>query len=248
VMRLTTNMRVRRSDDSRSSEAVQEFADYLIQIGEGRHDTCDAFGPEYAKLVDDIVQASNTSEAQDGVARLISSVYDGIESGNLHLNDYFAKRVILASKNDDVADLNNSILDKLPGEPAAYLSVDSIDGSEELEGQLHSHLYPIEFLSSLSLGGISPHKLRLKVGAPVMLIRNLNAQDGPCNGTRRRVVRLSRHCMQAVVMSGVAVGKEVVIPRVNLRSKENLGLAFQLRRKQYPVQLAFAMTINKSQG
>jgi hypothetical protein len=34
--------------------------------------------------------------------------------------------------------------------------------------------YPTEFLNLLDLPGMSPHNLQLKVGSPVILLRNLN--------------------------------------------------------------------------
>ncbi|CAJ0827140.1 7108_t:CDS:10 [Entrophospora sp. SA101] len=40
-------------------------------------------------------------------------------------------------------------------------------------------------------------------------------------------------------------GKRVFIPRIPLTSTEDTGLPFVLKRKQFPVQPAFALTINK---
>jgi ATP-dependent DNA helicase PIF1 len=45
-------------------------------------------------------------------------------------------------------------------------------------------LYPTEFLNSLSITGLCDHELHLKVGVPVMLLRNLDPSRGLCNGTR----------------------------------------------------------------
>ena len=50
--------------------------------------------------------------------------------------------------------------------------------------------YPPEFLQSLTPSGMPPHRLILKPGAIVMLLRNLNIKKGFCNGTRLRVCRL----------------------------------------------------------
>jgi hypothetical protein len=44
--------------------------------------------------------------------------------------------------------------------------------------------YPVEFLNSLNLSGLPLHDIKLKVGAVVMLLRNLDPHSSLCNGTR----------------------------------------------------------------
>ena len=42
------------------------------------------------------------------------------------------------------------------------------------------HVYPTDFLNSLTASCMPPYAMTLKAGAPVMLLRNLHA--GPGNG------------------------------------------------------------------
>ena len=65
----------------------------------------------------------------------------------------------------------------MPGESRTYLSFDSVSSSTENLENLDV-LYPTEFLNQLDLPGLPHHKLVLKVGTPVMLIRNLNQSVG----------------------------------------------------------------------
>ena len=58
------------------------------------------------------------------------------------------------------------------------LSVDDVAESDQRT------LYPQEYLNSLNLSGLPPHKLNLKIGIPIMLLRNVDPQRGHCNGTR----------------------------------------------------------------
>ncbi len=51
-------------------------------------------------------------------------------------------------------------------------------------------LYLVEFLNTLQFSGIANHKLELKVGVPILLLRNLNQSVGLCNGTRLIINRL----------------------------------------------------------
>ncbi|KAG2769628.1 hypothetical protein PC129_g20057 [Phytophthora cactorum] len=257
-LRLTINMRVQTAQDQSTAQAVQGFADFLLRVGDGRHETCTELGSDYVKIPRDMLldvsgletsvvnEAAEQGTAPERLSRLIEKVYSGFDGGN-QPDSYFADRIILTPINDDVLAINDMILDNLRGDAEEYRSFESLGGDDGLERQEHGNLYPPEFLNTISLSGMPPHKLKLKVGAPMMLIRNLNTKEGLCNGTRLRVVQLRRNCMKAAIMSGAFAGKEVIIPRVMLISK-NSGFPFELRRKQFPVQVAFAMTINKSQG
>lgn len=54
--------------------------------------------------------------------------------------------------------------------------------------------------------------------------------------------------INAEIMFGQHMGKQVLIPRIPLSPAENESYPFQFRRKQFPIRLCFAMTINKAQG
>ncbi|KAG3193902.1 hypothetical protein PC128_g9825 [Phytophthora cactorum] len=244
--------------DDQTAEQVQAFADYLLRIGDGRHGTSPDLDRNFVEIPRDMLLGGGqhhegADHGMDGqvvrssrLSRLIETVYADFNEEH-QPDNYFAERIILTPKNADVLAINDMILDKLPGDAQEYRSVDTLDGDDELERQERSDLYPPEFLNTISLSGMPPHKLRLKIGTPVMLIRNINTKEGLCNGTRLRVVSLRRNCMQAGIMGGAFAGKKVLIPRIALISK-NSGFPFELRRKQFPVQVAFAMTINESQS
>lgn len=62
-----------------------------------------------------------------------------------------------------------------------------------------------------------------------------------------RVKILHRNSLDCEVLTGASTGQRILIPRLNLKSSGTL-LPFSLQRIQFPVILAFAMSINKSQG
>ncbi|KAI8358844.1 hypothetical protein B0O80DRAFT_257167 [Mortierella sp. GBAus27b] len=80
-----------------------------------------------------------------------------------------------------------------------------------------------------------------------MLLRNLRPQDGLCNGTRLICTSFHDHLIGGTIISGSHTGSTVFIHRVPIIPTD-LDLPFALKRPQFPVRPAFAMTINKSQG
>jgi len=105
--------------------------------------------------------------------------------------------------------------------------------------------FPVEFLNILRPSGLPPHLLILKLGILVILLRDLSPRDGLCNGTRMRITALHDHVVGGEILFGASAGPRHFIPAV---LSVNSGLPFELRRRQFPIDLCFAMTINKSQG
>jgi len=91
------------------------------------------------------------------------------------------------------------------------------------------------------------HCVKLKVGVPIMLLRNIDQANGLCNGTRLQVTHLGKNVIGAKVITGKNIGDQIFIPRMNLTPFET-GLPFKFQRRKFPISLCFAMTINKSQG
>jgi hypothetical protein len=176
---------------------------------------------------------------------LISFVYDlGCVSPNM--SSYLCDRAILASTNETVSAINATMTSRLTTDEISYYSSDSIDDNCANHSSLES-LYPIEFLNTLSISGLPPHLLHLKVGVPIMLQRNLDPSRGLCNGTRIIVTQLTNRVIEGEIITGKARGSKAYIPRIiSISAKTKWPL--ELRRRQFPVRISYAMTITKSQG
>ncbi|KAF1889936.1 hypothetical protein Lal_00025266 [Lupinus albus] len=90
------------------------------------------------------------------------------------------------------------------GDEREYLSSYSIDRSESNDIEALQGLTP-EFLNSLGTSGLPNHKIKLKVGTPIMLLRNLYKTEGLCNGTRMIVNRLATHVVEAKSIEGLKI-------------------------------------------
>jgi ATP-dependent DNA helicase PIF1 len=147
------------------------------------------------------------------------------------------QRNIMAPKNTIVDEVNNPILESLSEELHTYLSANSLTPTEGASVTIRvsmDSLYPVEFLNILQLSGITNHKLELKVGVLILLLRNLNQSIGLCDGTRLIVKRLGHRIIEVEIITGNNVGKCVFMPRI-IMSPFGTNWPFVLRRRQFPI-------------
>ncbi|SAL95951.1 hypothetical protein [Absidia glauca] len=202
VLTLVENMRVRGTNQ----EAV-DFAKMLLAVGNG--------DPPYQEHVQ--IPRHWLLDSED-VSTLINKIYPSLSLASDP--SFFATRAILTTKNQFVDRINNHATQAFPGAEMVYRSNDCvIDGDDPDADSMN---YPVEFLNRCNPSGLPSHTLAIKVGMPLIILRNIDVENGLCN------------------VKAYIGGNEFLIPRINFTSNED-ELPFSLRP-------AFAMTIHKSQG
>ncbi|XP_020696595.2 uncharacterized protein LOC110109740 [Dendrobium catenatum] len=226
VFSLRENMRARTD---------QLFCDFILRIGNGDEEENE---DGLVHIPDEMIIDYFDDQTSEDL--LINVIFPSLQDKST-CSDYIMERSILATKNEYVDRLNQKLIKIFPGDDVTYFSFDSVTDDS-------SNLYQVEFLNSLTPNGLPPHRLTLKKNCPIMLLRNLDPSNGSCNRTRMICKSFKNNVVVARISMGQFSGKIVMIPRIPLCVSDDEALPFKFQRKQFPIRLCFAMTINKSQG
>ncbi|XP_022032832.1 ATP-dependent DNA helicase PIF1-like [Helianthus annuus] len=219
---------------------IKEFGEWILKLGDG------LLGEENDGEIDiEIPDDLLIHDQVNPISSLISYIYLDMNKFLWDLT-YFQQRAILVPTNEVVDSINKELLESLPSEEKVYFSSDSLCQSEE-ESELNMALFPPDVLNNLRLSGLPNHKLVLKVGAPVMLLRNIDQANGLCNGTRLQITKLKKVVIEAKIITGTNICHHTLISRLKM-TPSNKRIPVKISRRQFSLSLCFAMIINKSQG
>ncbi|XP_035836020.1 uncharacterized protein LOC110888601 [Helianthus annuus] len=203
---------VQNGSSSSNIEEINEFGKWLLEIGEG-----------------------NVGDCNDGDANI--EIHDHL----LITDENDSIQAILAPKNEVVHEINDRLLALFPGQEVEYLSSDSLCPTEEINDPLHQDLYNPDVLNNVKVSGLPNHRLVLKLGIPIMLLRNIDQQNGLCNGTRLQITRLGKRVIEAEILSGSNVGSRTYIPRISMIPSDK-KMPFTFQRRQFPITLYVALS------
>ncbi|XP_072065144.1 uncharacterized protein [Arachis hypogaea] len=148
-------------------QELRSFSDWILQIGKGRCGTV-----VNDKLFVDIPSDLIIPVLENSVEDIVNTIYPNLVQ-NFHDPSFFQDRAILAPTVDNVEEINNYIVDLLPGEEKNYLNADSICGSD-VYFDVDVDWINVEFLNQIRCSGLPNHSLKLKIGVPIILLRNID--------------------------------------------------------------------------
>lgn len=220
IFRLKKNMRLLSNlIDSNLRTSMNTFAEWILNIGDGKI-AARKFEEEedeatWIKIPEDLLIKSTDDPIHD----IASVIYSGIEEKYYDIM-YLTERAVVTPTNETIDKVNAYVLSLIPNEEKIYYSSDSICKASVCEED-QDILYPIEFLNSLNFNGLPKHELQLKVGAPIMLLRNINQNSGLCNGTRLIITQTATRVIEAKIITGNNVGSKVYIPCITMQATEH---------------------------
>ncbi|XP_058751494.1 uncharacterized protein LOC131624562 [Vicia villosa] len=216
VLTLTKNMRLTSGTSEHGRKELADFSDWLLRVGEGR-----LGGPNDGAAKIEFPQEMLIKQFEDSIVGIVTRTYPEFLS-NYHDYGYLKCRAILASTINMVDKINNHVLAMMPGNLRDYYSCNTVDRSEIHDRDMLDVLTP-EFLSSLNTPGMPNHHINLKIGAPVMLMRNIDQSEGLCNGTRLTVTKMVSYVLEAHIMGGKHHGNVVYIPWMDMTINKSQG-------------------------
>jgi len=94
----------------------------------------------------------------------------------------------------------------------------------------------MEYLNEFNSGTLPLAKLELKIGCPVMVLKNLDAANEVCNGSRGILTRYSNRVLEVKLLTGEHAGQKVFIPRIANQPGEDENF-FRFTRWQFPIRV-----------
>ena len=169
----------------------------------------------------------------DEVASLLKSRLRSIQVSSIDLK----RTVTICSRRKEVDKINEEYLKYIHGSVQEYEAIDT-----DRNGQ------PLREADRLRLNRIAirlPDVLILKEGCRIVLRRNLQISEGWVNGAMCEILSMTPNCI--LVCKVGFPNDKYPIPRTKQKI-DIKGASYSILRSQFPVQLAYAVTVHRVQG
>ncbi|KAK3917479.1 ATP-dependent DNA helicase [Frankliniella fusca] len=183
------------------------------------------------------------------------------------------KAIHLFSRNEDVEEYNNKCLKNIIGEETICHASDVFHGhgSQLAKRQME---YTINKSKTHQTMGL-PKSIKLKIGALHMVTYNVDTEDGICNGATgtlkqlnyginhkgekkplrvwiefddKSVGKIARKKLKSLIANNKIPNTWTPLDPIALTIKTRKTSSLKVNRKQFPLTLAHALTVHKSQG
>ncbi|XP_024980848.1 uncharacterized protein LOC112517694 [Cynara cardunculus var. scolymus] len=197
-IRLMLNMRARTDP---------WFSDFLLRVGDGDEEAVDE---SFIRILDDMtIPYTDKGRSKDA---LIDTIFPSLQINKAD-SDYIISRAILSSKNENVNEFNDQLIDKFSGDKKIYYNFDEAEDDK-------NNIYPMEFLNSSTISGLPPHYFHLKIGCPIILLRNIDPSNGLCNSGRLICRGFQQNVIDTEIVVGQHAGKRMAAKNVNFALDE----------------------------
>lgn len=204
--------------------------------------------PEYASMLMRIRRAEHNDDD-------IDCLRNRFEEYNKLDKQTIGNYTILMSKKNIVNDYNKRKLDELDGMADILVSKDKVIECDDISKVSLENIEEYEEMDTdhndFEKYFMAPSQLTLKKGCKIMIIHNLNQEEGIVNGARGTFIEYEFPLPQynpnyKLMIVKMDDGKIVKLDKVLFTQQHGDQVFFT--RIQYPVMLSYAMTIHKCQG
>jgi hypothetical protein len=178
----------------RTNPLFRPYAEYFLRVDNGQESSIiDHFPPKVdaEPLVGVEIALYSKIHQVPSLDTLIHVIFLALAI-NYANQGYMDGQAIMTTKNTVVNSLNTQIVVAVHGRKHVFLSIDSMEMGDDQVMAIGTKNF-----STITLAGMPPRRLALKVGILVILLRNLDAASGLCNGTYLIIWCLARRLIIA---------------------------------------------------